>query len=135
MKYIDANVFVYYLLHQESDKKRIAAADLLSKVVDGSLQAATSVLTWDEIMWVLRKRIGKDAAVIEVAKFLEFPNLRFLDVKESTISISQYVVKEYGIDPRDAIHIACCIENSIGEIISDDSDFDGVREVKRLKFI
>ena len=42
MKYLDANIFLYYLLNPESDKTRIAAKALLMKVADGSLPEKSS---------------------------------------------------------------------------------------------
>ena len=34
--------------------------------------------------------------------------------------------------PKDAIHSACAIKNGIKEIISDDPDFDTLKEAKRI---
>ncbi len=39
---------------------------------------------------------------------------------------------EVGMKPRDSIHLACCMEGGIDEIISDDRDFDTVKDIKRL---
>lgn len=133
MKYLDANIFLYYLLNPESDKTRIAAKALLMKVADGSVHGATSVLTWDEIVWVVKKKVGFDIAKTEGSKFLEFPKLKLLDVNESVLSKSQALMEKYDLKPRDAIHAACCIENDIEEIITDDSDFDGIAGLKRIK--
>ncbi len=133
MKYLDANIFLYYILNPELDKNGIAAKSLLIKVADGSIQGATSVLTWDEIVWSVKKKAGFDIAKTEGSKFLEFPNLKLLDVNESILSKSQSLMEKYNMKPRDAIHTACCVENGIEEIITDDSDFDGIAGLKRIK--
>ena len=42
------------------------------------------------------------------------------------------LIKKYKLDQQDSIHVACCIRNDIGEIVSNDSDFINIVEVKRI---
>jgi uncharacterized protein len=133
MKYLDTNVFLYYILNPESDKNGIASKNIISKVAEGLLPAATSTLTWNEIVWTIKKKAGFELAKRKGARFLEFPNLKLLGVSENTLSSAQYLMGRYSLKPRDAIHAACCIENGIEEIISDDPDFDGIMGLKRIK--
>lgn len=130
MKYLDSNVFLHYILDPESGAKRIAAKNLLIKVAEGSVQAATSLLTWDEVVWTVRKKLGREIAREEGKKFLEFPNLRLLNVSESTMRTAQEAIERRNLNPRDAIHFASCLENGIDEIVSDDSDFDAVKGIR-----
>ncbi len=132
MKYVDSNVFIHALIGMRSDKKTVAAQTILMKVADGSLVAATSLLTWDEVTWALKKKLGREVADMEGRKLLEYPNLKFLDIKTNIIISAQSLASTYGLDPRDAIHAASCIENGIDEIITDDSDFDVVTGLKRI---
>lgn len=133
MKYIDSNVFIYpILLDAKSDRKAELCRNILLKIADGSISAATSAITWDEIVWVVRKTLGRDVAVREGEKFLEFPNLKLVKVDESIIRTAQKIAKKHSIKPRDAIHSACCIENGIEELLSDDSDFDRIDGIKRI---
>ena len=133
MKYLDANVFIYLALSEGSESKAIAAKNIIEKVVEGSFVSATSSLTWDELVWVVKKFEGKEVAKEEGRKFISLPKLKILSVGESTLYAAQDLVAAYGLKPRDAIHAACCIENGIEEIISDDSDFDGIDGLKRTK--
>lgn len=133
MKYLDANVFIYLALSEESESKAAAAKNIIGKVVDGSLSGATSSLTWDELVWAVKKFNSKEVAKEEGRKFLSLPRLKILGVGESTLYAAQDLVASYGLRPRDAIHAACCIENGIDEILSDDSDFDGIAGLKRVK--
>ena len=34
--------------------------------------------------------------------------------------------------PRDSIHLSCASERNISEIITDDTDFDGLKEITRI---
>ena len=44
-------------------------------------------------------------------KFLEFPNLKLLNIKRSTVLRAQKLMEKYEIKPRDAIHAATALEN------------------------
>ena len=81
----------------------------------------------------LTPRKPASLALAEGRRFLEFPNLKFLKVDGPTVSRAQELISKYEIKPRGAIHAACALENGIKEIVSDDPDFDEVKELKRVK--
>lgn len=133
MIYLDSNVFIYSIVASEkTERKSLLAKRILLKVVEGELKAATSSLTWDEIVWGIRKILDLEIAVRKGREFLEFPNLRILRVDEKTIKGAQKIVEKYKLKPRDAIHVSCAITNNIKEVISDDPDLDRVKEIKRI---
>ena len=103
------------------------------KIAEGNLKSATASLTWDELDWIIRKVFGAKIAVEEGEKFLKFPNLRILAVDEKVIKEAQKLIKKYNLKPRDAIHAACALKNGIKRILSDDPDFDRVKEIKRVE--
>jgi uncharacterized protein len=134
MIYLDSNVFLYSVsLDPKVNKLTASSRAVIRAMTRGELEAATSALTWDEVFWVLKKKLGREIAADEGKKFLGLANLQILKVSEITIRKAQEIAERCGIDPRDAIHAATCIENGIGEIVSDDPDFDRVgRQLKRL---
>jgi len=134
MIYVDSNVFIYAVVADEkTEKKTLLSKKILLKIAQGSLKAATSSLTWDEFVWVIRRIFGSEVAIIEGKKFLRFPNLKILSVDEKVIREAQKIVEKYRIKPRDAIHVACALKNGIKKVISDDPDLDRVEEIERIK--
>jgi len=132
--YVDSNVFIYPIIYDErsvEEAKRSRA--LLLKIASGSAEASTATITWDELVWVVWRVLGEAEARKRGRLFLEFPNLRLLAVKRSTILNAQRLMDEYGLKPRDAIHAAAALENRIDTIVSYDKDFDEVRELKRVE--
>ena len=129
-KYLDANLFIYPILKddEKADKHKRAIYDLASGVYEG----VTSILTWDELAFVVRKFLGKDIAIKESAKFLKMPNLIFVDASKNIIRKAQELIETYKLKPRDAIHVATAIFQGCTEFISDDSDFDVIKEIKRI---
>lgn len=133
MSYLDSNVFIYPVVADEkTEVKSKLSKDILIKVESGELEAATSFLTWDELVWSVKRIIDSETAKQEGKKFLDFSNLKMLNIDSGVINEAQKLLEKYNLKPRDSIHAACAIKNNIGEIITDDSDFDKVKELKRI---
>jgi predicted nucleic acid-binding protein len=105
---------------------------ILLNVVTGKLKACTSVLTWDEVVYIVKRNFDKKTAVKEGNLLISFPNLHFFSVTERELLQSQAFIEKYNVQPRDALHAACMITNNITEIISYDSDFDAIKEISRI---
>lgn len=133
MRYIDSNVFIYPVVEPNS-AKGMAARDILMKVAKGEIEVATSSLTWDEVVWVIKKAFSSELATLEGRRLLEFPNIKILSVDGSVLYVAQKLIENYKIAPRDAIHASCAITKNISEFISDDTDFDRIKRIKRVPF-
>jgi predicted nucleic acid-binding protein len=53
------------------------------------------------------------------------------------VTINEYrrareVMLKYSVNPSDALHVAVMLNNSIRRILSEDRDFDKVKEVERV---
>ncbi len=127
MIYIDTNVFAYAILGNKNAK------EILINVVTGKLAACTSLLTWDELIWAIKRAIGRyDLAKIEGKKFMFFPKLKFLELNFEVVKLAQELISEDNLDPRDALHMATALNKGVNEIISDDADLDRVKNIKRI---
>ncbi len=126
-KYIDANIFIQGILREDNKYQ-----DIILKIANKKFVGVTSVLSWDEIVFVVRKFLGNDIAKREGGKFFRLPNFIFADVKREIVIRAQKLVEEYDLKPRDAIHAATAIHLNIKEIISEDADFDHVNGLKRI---
>ena len=132
MQYIDSNVFLYPALYpQHTEPKAKKAKEILLKIESGELNAATSTLTWDEVVWVTTKLLGRTDGIAQGQKLLGFPNLEFINVDEAIIAQAQALMGKYKLNPRDSIHIASALSRKTKTIISDDEDFDQIKEIKR----
>lgn len=131
MIYLDVNIFVYAAVNNGllGEKCR----NLLRKIINKKEILYTSCLTWDEFVYAVWKKEGKEKALIEGNKLLQFPNLTFLDASTLIIQQAQHIMEKNGLKPRDAIHATSAILSGCKEIVSDDSDFDKVMELKRVK--
>jgi len=132
MPYLDSNVFIYPVIYQtEAQPKASKAKEILRNVENGKLSAYTSTLTWDEVVWVVSKVMGRSEGINQGQKLLGFPNLQFVTADENVIIQAQRLMNKYKMSPRDSIHLASALERRTKSVISDDADFDQVKEITR----
>ena len=70
--YIDTNIFLNPILYdinkdQEAKKSKI----FLEEIITNKKLGFTSVLTWDEFVWIIRKTLGMHVAIEKGKKFQE----------------------------------------------------------------
>lgn len=128
MIYIDSNVFVYAILNTEEIGEK--ARSLLQRIQQGEEKAETSALTFDEVFWAIKK-IDFEAALEAIQAFLNFPNLEIVSVDRDLSLSALQLIKEYNLDPRDAIHAATAIAGKAEVVVSTDPHFDKLKELKR----
>lgn len=131
MLYLDANFFVFALF---DDRKKGESARLLqSEIIEGKRSAVTSVLTIDELMWVIIKLQRKDILRQVIEDIYAMPNLEVKSVQSLTPISALYFMENHNLKPRDALHAAIMKELQLTDIVSDDSDFDKVPGIRRVR--
>ncbi len=129
--YVDSNIFLNPVLYQDLPEVEFSREVILS-IEKGDIQAYTSTLTWDEISHVVEKLLGRTDAIETGRKFMNYPGLRFIIMDEDVMRRSQLMREKYNIKPRNAIHLASAIGRRIKKIITDDRDFDNLKEIERI---
>ena len=129
MTYLDTNILVYAAINNGKEGEKCRR--LLTQISHSDKDIMTSILTWDELVYSIWKKEGREKAVQQGKEIFYFPNLRFLEADIKVIQKAQQIIENIGLKPRDAIHAATAILNNCSEIISDDPDFDKVKEIKR----
>jgi len=100
-------------------------------VETGQVSAYTSTLSWDEVVWVVRRVLGRGDSIQAGEKLTTFPNLRFIPVSEEIVGSAQKLLSEFELAPRDAIHAASALSKPVDVFLSDDPDLDKVEGIKR----
>jgi predicted nucleic acid-binding protein len=132
MPYLDSNVFIYPVIYPANTQpKAKKAKEILHDVEKGKLTAYTSTLTWDEVVWVINRVMGRSEGINQGRKLLGFPNLQFIPADENVIIRAQRLLNKYKLSPRDSIHVASALEKRTKAFISDDADFDQIKEINR----
>ncbi len=129
MIYLDSNVFIYSVLDLGGHGKN--ARKLLKLSEDTGLQISTSSLTFDEVLWSLMKNISREDAIESCNYLLGLRNLKVLNIDKTVILECLNILKKTNLKPRDSIHAATMNIYKIKEIISEDEDFDVLKEIRR----
>ena len=124
--YLDANVFVYAIVNSEGigNKSRV----ILDLVTSEKIKGVTSCLTFDEILWAIRKI--KQEVTFEAGANLLNSKVKFVEANKLILFHALDVIKEYNLKPRDAIHAATMKVHNIKNLISEDTDFDKIEWIK-----
>ncbi len=127
--YIDSNIFIYAF------EEPTALGDFCRKILFSTqawgIQSITSCLTYDEVVHVLRRQWPKDL-VIEYAENLLFSPTVFVPTHKEILTLSLEFINATSLKTRDSIHVATMKFHNVTTIISEDKDFDAVREIRRL---
>lgn len=129
MIYLDANVFIYAALNLEEVGDR--ARTLLREIQQGKMLAFSSALTFDELVWAVKRHRRLEDAIVAGEAFLSINGLKLVDVNGDLLSLALGLMRKYRLDPRDSIHAASAISENAEMIVSTDKHFDKVKEIRR----
>lgn len=129
--YIDSNIFIFAVLGD--DARAVKAKDLLRRINSGELDAVTSTLAIDEVVWVVWKETKDRAlAIRQGLNIFEFDNLKIIGTDNQIMKNALNFMKQHSsFKMRDAIHLATAQSQGVQTIITDDDDFDAVKDIKR----
>ena len=131
MIYIDANVFIYALAYSSTNPSAAKSLAFLTDLRFNRVEACTTILTWDEVYYHLKKNRNETEAIKAGRMLLSFPNLKFIDMTKDVVEDAQGLCETYHVKPRDAIHGACALNICQGKIFSNDGDFDSINGINR----
>jgi predicted nucleic acid-binding protein len=129
--YLDANVFVYAALNRKALGER--SRSIIGEVQKEKIMAVTSALSFDELVWAVRKQRGESDGISAGEIFLNMPRLEIMDVRLDLLSSALNLLKKYHLNPRDAIHAASALNANVEYIVSEDPDFDSLSSIIKRK--
>ena len=131
MIYLDANFFIFALFDQT--KKGSKARQIQKGIIEGEINAFTSALALDEVMWVIIKNKKSHLLRKVIEDIYSMPNLTVREVSSLIPLHALGFMEKYNLKPRDAFHLAVMENLQLVTIVSDDSDFDSIKNIRRLK--
>ena len=126
--YIDSNIFIYAVTQ---DEKSELCRKIISKLEEDEFKAATSILTLDEVTWIVNE-LDDEKAVETGKRLLKMSNLDILSADIETGAKSLDIMNDDGIDPRDSMHLATAEKHGIYTIVTEDSDMQENNQIDSI---
>src|SRR2546430_13259054 len=124
--YADAGLFLVPMLYDVRVPAAASAARLLESVARGNRKVSTSTLTWDEVVYVVRRLLGVEDSIAKGAGLLAFPNLTWLRGDLAVVRPPADLYQALPMRPREAIHPPAPSEPDDGGTLTEDADLDRV---------
>lgn len=132
MMYADAGVFVLSLTADERIPNVPESVGFVESVVRGQRAVSTSVLTWDEVVYVVRRLLGPEDSRDKAEDLLALPHVTWIPADLAVTREASALYRSLPIRPRDAIHAASAIQAGEREMVSEDPVFDRIPGVRRV---
>jgi predicted nucleic acid-binding protein len=128
--FLDTNIFLYAA--GGSHPLREACAKVLRRVADGSLDATINSEVVQEALYVLTRR-GRREDALKLADHLTslFPDLLAV-TRDDVVGACELLRRYPRLSVRDAVHVGTMLRNGLETVVSVDSDFDQVSEIRRV---
>ena len=134
MKFLDANIILRYLVRDDL-KKAEHCYELFQKVKNGDIEITTCEAVIAEVVYVLSSpklyNLPRDEICSILLPILNLNGLKIFQKQLYIIALNIYASNN--IDFEEAICVAYMQKYKIKEILSYDSDFDKIEEIKRLE--
>jgi predicted nucleic acid-binding protein len=128
--FIDTNIFLYSVGRDHHLKP--PSISTIQKIRDGDILAIINTEIIQEILYRFQS-IKRLSTGIQLAKEVMLISSRILPVTKKDLSLAIELLELYPkVETRDAFHAATMINNGVKEIISTDSHFDSITEIKRI---
>ncbi len=129
-QFIDANLIMYSL--GSPHPLREPCRMVLEKIKDGLIQVVTNTEVLQEILYRFLSIKKPSLAALAYTSLVEIC-VEILPVTIHDMDLALDLLKKYpDITTRDAVHTATMINHEIKEILSADSHFDFITEIRRI---
>jgi predicted nucleic acid-binding protein len=127
--FLDASFLIY--LSALTNDDRSAFEDLFKKLLREDLYI--NLLVVDETLYISTRKYGVSYdATLNFFENIILPYVEPITIDESDFkTVKKYLLK-YAVKPSNAIHLATMEKKGISHIVSEDDDFDRVKEVRRI---
>ncbi|MFH0848164.1 MAG: type II toxin-antitoxin system VapC family toxin [archaeon] len=127
--FLDANFLIY--LNTLTGDERIPLDDLFLRLLKEELY--TNLLVLDETLYISKTkyRVPYDTT-LSFLKRIILPYAAPIAVEESDIEDVETFLLKYGLKPSDAIHLATMEKEGVTHIVTEDEEFDRIKETKRI---
>ncbi len=127
--YLETTVFTYLALNM--DERWHHAAAIIKAMQEGAFVGVTSFVTFGELVFLVLKYKGREAAMEAGRNFLMMANLEIVGATRDTANLTIEAMKQIKLMPRDAVHYAVANERGLAEMVTEDRDFNRAKGIRK----
>ena len=107
--------------------------NILNRAAKGEINAATSLETLEETLFILSKLIPSPTAIRVIRDYLKMKEIKKYEMKLTTLEHALEIMEITPLKrPKDAINVATMLEHDIPKIVSEDKEYDKVGLIERV---
>lgn len=107
--------------------------NIISKAAKGEINAATSLETLEETLFILSKLTSPSTALHVTHDYLKMTKIKKYEMKLTIFEHALEIMEITSLKrPKDAINVATMLEHDIPKIISEDKEYDKVSLIQRV---
>ncbi|NOX61324.1 MAG: type II toxin-antitoxin system VapC family toxin [Chloroflexi bacterium] len=129
--FIDVNIPMYAAGRPHPLRK--PSQEIIRAIVTNKIEAVTDAEVFQEILyryWHIREH-GKGLQIFD--HFYRIMRGRILPVEDQDVLYARDLSEAHpSLRPRDLVHLAIMLRHRIGVIITADTDFDNIPEIRRI---
>jgi len=126
--FLDSSFLVY--MNTMTGDERGGIDELFRKLLEGPL--FINMLVVDEVLYISRRYRVPYSVTLGFLRNIVLPYAEVIPIEEEDMKPVERYLLEYDLKPSDAIHLATMEKAGADHIVTEDEDFDKVKEVKRI---
>jgi len=112
---------------------QIECFTIISQAAIGLIEAATSLETLEETLFILTRLTNAETALRATRDYISLLGIEKYEMRRSTFELCLELIETTPLKrPKDAINVATMLEQNIEFMVSEDTDYDKVDFIKRL---
>lgn len=138
MRFLDANVFIYAYyapngtLTSKETQMKTDAKTIVRAIQTGQGEYLTTVVHLSEMANILKHRLSIEKTNRLIATLLLLEHVKVVNVAPEDYLEASTLGKELSRDPNDALAVKVMREHGIHTILSFDTGFDNIQNLKRI---
>lgn len=127
--FLDASFLIY--LNTMTNRERKELDELFRRLLEELL--FTNILVIDETLYISERKFGFPYSVtLDFIRKIVLPYTEIISIEEEDLRLFEKYLLTYPLKPSDAIHLATMEKANINCIVTEDEDFDKVKDIKRV---
>jgi hypothetical protein len=132
--FIDVNIAMY--AGGTAHPLREPSQRIVMAVATDRLDAVTDAEVFQELLYRYLHLRQREKGFLIFDAFYGIMHGRVLSIADTDIQRARTLAEQYpNLSPRDLLHLSVMLDHGITEILTADTDFDTVQEVRRLDLI